>query len=263
MADWNRFAIDQATDPTSVVWASRGGDGSGKSYFACTAPGPLFVCAFDQNGIERVDKTIRAQREIRIGRYGFNPIVYKGDRAKIKAAAAPIWARFVDEYLTALDHMKKLGRGTVIWDREDMSWGLRRYAEWGAQKNEGSRTGALDYGDLNEEYIGLLQRARECNANLGLLQGLTDKWVAKFDAQTGKMKNYNTGELVPDGFKKLADFADITLDHKWDQAKKAYVITPRKFPIKDIRGVDQENWDFFGMACGAFPDSDPTNWLNQ
>lgn len=260
---WSSLEILAPGDPRSIIWASRGGDGSGKSFFGLTAPGPIFVCGFDQNGLDRVDKTLRAQREIRIGRYGFNPVIYKGDRKKIRDAAAPIWERFVEEYLTALDHMKAIGRGTVLWDREDMSWGLRRYAEWGAQKNEGSKTGALDYGDLNEEYIGLLQRARECGVNLGLLQGLTDKWVAKFNSQSGKMQNYNTGEMVPDGFKKLADYVDITLDHRWDAKAKEYVSTIRKFPVKAEKDKDYANFDFFMMASLAFPDSDPVRWMNE
>lgn len=261
--DWNKLELLPVSDPPSIVWASRGGDGSGKSYFALTAPGPIFVCAFDQNGLDRVDKTIRAEREIRVGRYGFNPVVYKGDREKIRKAARPIWDRFLDEYLTALEHMGTLGRGTIIWDREDMSWGLRRYAEWGGQKNEGSRTGALEYGDLNEEYIGLLQAARDHHVNLGLLQGLTEKWVSKFDSSKGKMVSSNTGEMVPDGFKKLADYVDITLDHRWEPKQKEYVTTLRKFPVKAEKDKEYPNLDFFTMAVTAFPDSDVDRWMNQ
>jgi hypothetical protein len=257
-SQWNKFEILGPNDPTSILWASRGGDGSGKSYFGCTAPGPIFVCAFDQNGLDRVDKKIRAEREIRIGRYGFNATVFNGDREKIRRAAMPIWERFVEEFRIALKNAK-----TVIWDREDMLWGLRRYAAFGGQKNEGSKTGALDYGDLNEEYAGLLQEARDAHVNLGLLQGLTDKWVAKFDSQSGKMRNYNTGELVPDGFKKIADYVDITLDHRWDTKKKAYVTTLRKFPVKEEKDKDYESLDFFTMAATAFPDADPMLWMNQ
>lgn len=260
---WSNLEVLPAEDPQRIVWASRGGDGSGKSYFAMTAPGPIFVCGFDEHGLDRVDKTIRAQREIRVGRYGFNPVEFKGDRDKIRKAATPIWERFVDEYFAALNQFKKLGHGTVIWDREDMAWGLRRYAAFGGQKNEGSKTGALDYGDLNEEFIGLLRAARDYHANLGLLQGLTDRWVAKFDSQTGRMKNYNTGELVPDGMKKAPDYVDITLDHRWDAKTKNYVTTIRKFPIKEERDKEYANLDFFTMATLAFPDSDPMHWLNE
>jgi hypothetical protein len=260
---WSNLQVLPNEDPKSLVWSSRGGDGSGKSYFSLTAPGPIFVCAFDQNGLDRVDKKIRAEREIRIGRYGFNPVIYKGDRTKIQKAAEPIWERFVEEYRTALQHMKKLGHGTVLWDREDMSWGLRRYAAFGGQKNEGSRTGALDYGDLNEEYIGLIQEARDCGVNLGLLQGLTEKWFQKYDASKGKMVSGTTGEMIPDGFKKLADHVDVTLDHRWDPKQKAYVTTLRKFPVKELKDSEHQNLDFFTMAMQAFPESDPMLWMNQ
>ncbi len=260
---WSKLEVLPANDPPTIVWASRGGDGSGKSYFAMTAPGPIFVCAFDERGLDRVDKTIRAQREIRIGRYGFNPVEYKGDREKIRKAATPIWERFVEEYFAALDHIKKLGRGTVIWDREDMCWGLRRYAAFGGQKNEGSRTGALDYGDLNEEFIGLLQLARQKGANLGLLQGLTDDWRQKFDNSKGKMVSYKSGEMIPDGFRKLPDYVDITLDHRWDTKQKEYVTTIRKFPVKEEKDKDYPSLDFFLMATLAFPDSDPMRWMNE
>jgi hypothetical protein len=255
--DWSRFEILTDSDPTSITWASRGGDGSGKSYFAVTAPGPIFVCAFDQNGMDRVDKAVRAQREIRIGRYGFNAVPFDGDRAKIKAAATPIWERFLSDYRTALKNAR-----TVLWDREDMSWGLRRYAAFGGQKNEGSKTGALDYGDLNEEYIGLLQEARDAHVNLGLIQGLTDRWVSKYDPTSGKMKNYCTGEPVPDGFKKVADHVDITLDHSWDSKQREYVTTIRKFPNKEFKDQGIANLSFDLMALSAFPDSDMALWIN-
>jgi hypothetical protein len=245
------------TDPTSILWASRGGDGSGKSYFSITAPGPIFVCAFDQNGMDRVDKTVRAQREIRIGRYGFNAVPYDCDRDKIRKAATPIWERFIDDYRTALKNAR-----TILWDREDMSWGLRRYSAFGGQKNETSRTGALDYGDLNEEYIGLLQEARDAHVNLGLLQGLSEKWVSKYNAASGKMQSYNTGEMVPDGFKRLADHVDITLDHSWDAKQKEYVTTIRKFPNKEFKDQGIPNLSFDLMALSAFPDSDMALWVN-
>ena len=254
---WDKLEILTNNDPTSIIWASRGGDGSGKSYFAVTAPGPIFVCAFDQNGMDRVDKTVRAQREIRIGRYGFNPVPFDGDRDKIKKAALPIWERFISDYWTALKHAR-----TVLWDREDMSWGLRRYASWGGQKNETSRTGALDYGDLNEEYIGLLQGARDAHVNLGLLQGLSEKWVSKYNPTSGKMQSYNTGEMVPDGFKKVADHVDITLDHSWDGKMKEYVTTIRKFPNKEYKDQTIPNLSFDLMALSAFPDSDISLWTN-
>lgn len=258
MSEWSKFEILTPTDPSSLIWASRGGDGSGKSFFGCTAPGPLWVAGFDPHGMQRVDKSIRSQREIRIGRYGFNHLKHEEDRKKVRDAATKIWESFVDDYHEALKHVR-----TVLWDREDLAWELRQYAAFGGQKNEGSKTGALDYGDLNAEYVALIQDAKDANVNLGLLQGLKDKWVAKYDPSSGKMKNYNTGELVPDGFKKIADHVDVTLDHHWDTKAKEYVTTLRKFPIKAEKDKEYPNLDFFLMASLAFPEADSALWMTE
>ena len=254
-SDWSRFELLSEADPKCLTWASRGADGSGKSYFGCTAPGPIFVCAFDPHGMSRVAKSVRAGKEIRIGRYGFNVGSFNEDREKIKKAGNAIWQQFKAEYREALKHVR-----TVLWDREDLAWELIRYGNFGGEKNEGSRTGALDYGDLNAEYVSLIQEARDAGVNLGLLQGVKEKWVAKFDAGKGKMQNYNTGELIPDGFKKVADHVDITLAHQWDPKEKAYVVTIGKFPNKDYKDDTYPDFTFEQMALAAFPDSNPESW---
>jgi len=252
---WEKYEILSEDDPTCLTWARRGGDCAGKSYFGCTAPAPIFVCAFDPHGMSRVAKDVRAGKEIRIGRYGFNHIRQEDDRSKARTAAKEIWKRFVVDYHEALKHVR-----TVLWDREDLAWELKRYEAFGGEKNEGSKTGALDYGDLNQEYVSLIQEARDANVNLGLLQGMNEKWVAKFDPASGKMRNYNTGELVPDGFKKVADHVDITLDHAWDPKQKQYVVKIGKFPNKTEKDKIIANLSFGEMALGAFPDSDIASW---
>lgn len=255
-----RLSIDPAK---SITWASRGGDGSGKSYFACTAPDPIFVCAFDPYGVDRVDPDLRATKDIRIGRYSFAHI--KADKAtkeQKKAAAAEVWERFVEDYKTALKHAR-----TIHWDREDLAWELKRYASWGNDKGSGSKTGQLDYGELNTEYVGLIQLAKPAGVNLGLLQGLCEEWVSKFDPQSASMKRYNTGKLVPDGFSKIPDHVDMTLLHFWSPEKRTYMQKVGKFPNKDVRDLEFPNdelgfpaLDFATMATLAFPTTDRQDW---
>ena len=91
---------------------------------------------------------------------------------------------------------------------------------------------------------------------------MTDRWVSKYDPSSGKMKSYCTGERIPDGFKKVADHVDITLDHSWDEKQKEYVVTIRKFPNKEHKDTTVANLDFGLMAISAFPDSDPALWVN-
>jgi len=263
-ADWNAYELLAETAPTSITWASRGGDGSGKSHFACTAPTPIFVAGFDPYGMQRVAREVRHGKEIRIGRYGFNCAEHGEARSAVSAAAEAIWNRFVADYRTALKYMSGNGkahrqRGTILWDREDLAWELLRYASFGGQKNDGSKTAALDYGDLNAEYVSLIQEARAAGVNLGLLQGLTANWVAKFDPNKGKMVNYEIG-TKPDGFKKLADHVDITIDHRWDAELKEYTVRFQKFPNKEQKDQEYPNVTFVDMATFAYPDTTEEEW---
>lgn len=243
--------------PKSITWASRGPDGGGKSYFACTAPSPIFVCAFDPHGMSRVDPGVREGKDIRIGRYGFASL--KADdtmtKEQKKAAAKTIWDQFVKDYMTVLPFVR-----TVLWDREDLAWELMRYQNFGADKNAGSKTGQLDYGDLNAEYVGLIQLAKEHGVNLGLLQGYTEEWISKFDPQSASMKRYNSGKLIPDGFKKIPDHVDITTNHRWDPALKEYVTSLAKFPNKDWKDQEFPNLSFAQMATLAFPTTSIEDW---
>lgn len=257
MSNWDSFDLLTTDVPTAITWASRGGDGCGKSYFGVTAPGPIFVAAFDAHGMARVDPTIREGKDIRIGKYSFAHLkVQDVDRSTIKKAAGEIWAKFTDDYQTALQHAR-----TVLWDREDLAWELLRYASFGGEKNEGSRTGQLDYGELNAEYVGLIQLAKDHGCNLGLLQGTKEKWVSKFNPQKATMERHSTGEMVPDGFGKVADHVDITLDHFWEPTAKEYMTRFVKFPNKDMKGEAFPNVTFAQMATLAFPTTTEDNWI--
>lgn len=255
MSDWSKYELLSDASPTSITWASIGGDGSGKSHFGCTSPAPIFVCGFDPHGMARVSKEVRAGKEIRIGRYGFNFAVHGDNKNKIGDAAQRVWQQFTTEYRIALKNCR-----TVLWDREDLAWELLRYATFGDQKNAGSKTGALEYGDLNAEYVSLIQEAKDANVNLGLLQGVKEKWVAKFDPTKGKMVNYATGEYVPDGFKKIADHVDITLTHFWDEKAKEYMVKIGKFPAKEYKDQAFPSLTFPMMALSAFPESTIDTW---
>jgi hypothetical protein len=253
--DWKGLEILGDAAPSSLSWSSIGGDGSGKSDFCLSAPGPIFVAAFDVNGLGRVRKERKQGKEIRIGRYPKPPVLKGQTKNQIGDAAMIVWDRFVVEYRLALKNAR-----TILIDREDLAWEMLIRAAFGGQKNEGSKTGALDYGPLNEEYVGLIQEAAVAGVNLGLLQGVKNKWVAKLDPAKGKMVNYETGEIIPDGFKKVADHVDITLIHRWDPVTKSYVTRIGKFPNKDEKDKEYPDLDWPLMAMFAYPDSTPNDW---
>lgn len=262
---WDAMEPLSTDVPDCITWASDGPDGSGKSWHGATAPGPIFVCGFDPHGMSRVDPDIREGKDIRIGRYSYahlklpvesDPAKIAEARTKIKLEARAIWDRFVTDYRAALPHIR-----TCLWDREDLAWGLQRYGRFGGEKNEGSKKGQLDYEDLNTEYVGLIQLAKDHHVNLGLLRGHVEEWVSKFDAQSAGMKRHNTGRLIPDGFRYVADHVDITLSHRWDATQKAYVTRIGKFPSKEWKGEEFADLTFAGMATLAYPSTTAEQWI--
>jgi hypothetical protein len=248
--DWAAYEKLSAKAPQSIVWASTGPEGSGKSYFALTAPGPIFVCAFDTHGMNRVDKSVKAGKDIRLARYPFNARALGDDKAKLSKAATAVWNQFVADYRLALQKCR-----TVLWDREDLAWELLRYAELG-----GSSATPSAYGDLNTEYISLVQEAYAAGVNLGLLRGVREHWISKMDPVKGRMVGHNTGQMVPDGMKKVPDLVDITLAHRWDDASKEFMVKIGKFTNKEFMGMEFPDLRFPQMATAAYPDTQETDW---
>ena len=247
---WSNLEVVNEGSPTSIVWASQGPEGSGKSAFGLSAPGPIYVAAFDPYGIDRVDKKFKAGKNIRIARYAFNPNKYD-DKAACKKAAAEVWKRFVGDYTDALAHVR-----TALWDREDMANKLQRYSSWGDTSAAPS-----DYEDLYIDYIALIQEAFKARVNLGLLRGLKEKWVSKFDAGKGKMVGHNTGEMIPGGMKGLPDHVDITLSHRWDDTQNLFMTKLVKFTNPEFRGQEFPNLDFATMAMSAYPETPVEAWI--
>lgn len=245
---WAKYEALSSDTPTSIVWASTGGEGSGKSHFGLTAPDPIFVCAFDAFGMGRVSKDVKRGKDIRVSRYAFNPLKFPEEKARAKEGTG-IWNRFVEEYRTAL-----LNARTVLWDREDLAWELLRFASFGGQS-----AAPKEYGELNMEYVSLIQEAYAAGVNLGLLRGVREQWISKFDPTKGKMVGHNTGVMVADGMKKIPDHVDLTLVHRWDDSIKSYVVKIDKFPNAEFKGFEGP-MDFPAMATAAYPDSVPEDW---
>src|SRR3990167_5373198 len=114
--DWTGLQVLGENAPASISWASSGEDGSGKSDFGLSAPGPIFVAGFDANGMNRVRKERKTGKEIRVGRYIFAPV--KGaSKNQLGDSAMAVWNQFVADYRTALRHAR-----TILIDREDIAY---------------------------------------------------------------------------------------------------------------------------------------------
>lgn len=248
-SNWESAEVLSEDSPSSIIWAGDGDAGGGKSHFALTAPGPIWVAAFDPYGMDRVSKDVKVGKDIRISRYPFNPHKYANE-SEIRKAANELWKQFTNDYADALAHAR-----SIIWDREDMAFKMQRYSNWG-----GTSAAPKDYEDLYIEYVGLIQGANAAGVNLGLLRGLKEKWVTKYDAGKGKNVPNNTGDLIADGMRKVPDHVDVMLFHRWDEVEKQYVVKIGKFTNPDFRSMEMP-LDFPTMASAAYPDSDASTWL--
>lgn len=248
--DWAAYEKLSANAPTSIVWASTGPEGSGKSYFGLTAPGPIFVCAFDTHGMNRVARSVTAGKDIRIARYPFSRTPFGSNKAALSAAAGKVWNQFMADYRLALKKSR-----TVLIDREDLAWEMLRYTELG-----GDSAAPKDYADSNTEYISMVQEAYAAGVNLGLLRGVREQWISKFDPAKGKLVGHNTGVMVPDGMKKVPDLVDITLTHRWDSALKEFVTKIGKFTNKEWMDAEFPDLTFAQMATAAYPDTTEEDW---
>jgi hypothetical protein len=248
--DWNAYEQLSAKAPQSIVWASTGPEGSGKSFFGLTAPGPIFVCAFDTHGMQRVDKSITVGKDVRIARYPFSRTPFGSNKAALSAAAGKVWDRFMVDYRMALQKSR-----TVLIDREDLAWEMLRYTELG-----GDSAAPKDYADSNTEYISMVQEAYAAGVNLGLLRGVREQWISKLDPAKGKMVGHNTGLYVPDGMKKVPDLVDITLAHRWDDTAKEFMVKIGKFTNKEFMGLEFPDLRFPQMATAAYPDTTEESW---
>lgn len=249
MADYSTYeSLDDST-PKSIAWASTGGDGSGKSHFGLTAPGPIFVCAFDPYGMNRVSPEVKRDKDIRIARYPFDAQQYKTNQECQKAAMA-LWQQFRVDYAMALSNVR-----TILWDREDLMYELQRYANFGSQNSA-----PKEYGPLYLEYAWLVQKSQAMGVNLGVLRGIRDQWLSKFDPAKGKLVPHNTGVKIPDGMNKIPDHVDVTLAHRWDSVQKAFVIKIEKFTNPEERDTEYPGLTFTDMAMLAYPSTTAEDW---
>ncbi len=255
MSNWDGYTKMSLDAPGSIVWASTGAEGSGKSAFALGAPEPIWIAAFDTHGMNRVGRQFKVRedgelKDIRVKRYGFDPRPHKTPKA-LSEHATIVWEEFIADYTIATRNAR-----TIIIDREDLSYEVIRYKVLGALQ-----AAAKEYGPINIEMTSLLQEAYTAGVNLGILRGVKDEWESQFDPAKGKKVPISTGRKVAAGWKEAKDIADITLWHFWDDKEKTFQTRIDKFTEKDVRGQEIPDLTWIQMAMAAFPETDESSWV--
>ncbi len=203
-----------------TIARSAGEVGTGKTHFWLTGPKPVFVQSIDQGMEGTVDQLLESgvvkEGEIQLAEYDWSPgdiTVRKlakltdNEAIDLKAHAIALRDRFIADYYEALKHAR-----TIMWDKESDIWQLFRYAEFGAS------TGGMPQhsDDLNLNYTALINKAKDYNVSLGLIQSVKDEWGAYGDVnqKTGKRGLSTSGRRVPSGYKRLGELVFMEIEHK-------------------------------------------------
>ena len=251
MTEWGRFSLPDYQDPHRLVWSSYGPEGTGKTHFGLTAPAPIAVQLFDPKGVEGLLKQFKG-KEIRPIEYRFCPSRYKDAKSK-GDAARELWARFVEDYRLALTKAR-----TVLWDKEDYVWETFRYAQFDDLTDR-----PANYYELYKEYRELVNEALDANVNLGLLQGVKEKWTLKKTTdRNGVVKETPTpsGIFERRGMREIPEIVQVNLEHWWDNGFQTRIHKCRQQAT--LRGVTLTNLDFATLAMLVFPESQASEWAS-
>lgn len=254
-ADWGAFTALEDAPSTSIIWSSQGAAGSGKTHFALTAPAPIAYFLFDPGGLKGLKghdefktkdiKVIDLSRMLNFGRIDRMERVQRGVEAI---------GMFDEAWPIAMRNAR-----TVVIDKEDAYWEALRYAH-----NEVDSPDPKSFGELNLQYQGLVAEAEEHGVNLGLLRGLKEEWGITGRDKNGKPKQGFTGKVVPRGQKQVVEWAQVNLNHRWDDASKEFKVKIlgkcRLGNAVDLLGQEYGMLDFQTLAALLYPDSDADDW---
>lgn len=168
----------------------QGPEKTGKTHFACTAPGPIMLINTDQGdeGVVTPDKF--PGKEIFIVDIApgteFVATGSEGDADKA-------WADFKEAYSWGLAHCN-----TIVWDKADQIWELARLVILGRLANVKPH----HYTEVNNTFRYLIKEADKVkNLNLILIHNMKEEWVnEKF-----------TGRLVRAGFKETGGLVQTSI----------------------------------------------------
>lgn len=249
-SDWkSRFSRADGSPKPRIIGLSYGEEGTAKTSFWLSAPGPIVVQSFDK-GLEGVIEEFQEQKEILVKEYEWAPT-----EELSKEDAEGIRDEFIADYEAAIQNAR-----TVVWDKETLVWELFRYAEFGAP-NDAPR----NYPALNQRYRKYLNMAKATDANFGIIQSLKDEWVSKAKSDGSGTKGFNTGKRVPQGFGEAKEIVHVVLSHVRRDGTFYYTVGKSRGPgspsAQDIEFEIPDKFTAFKeFGQILFPDSADEDW---
>lgn len=248
-----------------IILSVEGLDKSGKTHFACTAPGPHAYQALDFGHEGVVDKFQAQGKEILVQSLGWAipKDIRMDDHERVaKFVRQNVLNPYVEGYRASLE----AGARTVTWDTGGELWEAIRYAHFGRLE----KVPAQFYAAANAEYRELIRLANVHRANLIILHQQKPEWNTIVEG--GKTKSFTTGRMIASGNEKLPYLVQAKVETRFVPEKihkrtkeiieeahfEVEILTCRHDP--DLRGVVIPDCDFPTLMAMIMPDVDPAEW---
>lgn len=259
------FTLAPSVVKPRMIVSVYGSEGSGKTHFAMTAPGPIALLNFD-DGTEGVVEKFQSLREdvyqidlevpyTTVTLDDGDEVKRKKERELAKLADAE-WDRSVEFFRKGL----KFAR-TVVVDTATQWWELLRLARFGRQSNVKHLFTAV-----NAEFRRIVKGdAFNSDASVVYLHSMKDEYV----------NDVRTGELVPAGFGGMPYIVQVHLHAHRDENGGAWRLTVDKCRQngrvvgeefesisigEDERGMELTMTGFPFVACQVFEGTDLEDW---
>ncbi len=228
-----------------LIWSGFGEEGTGKTTFALTAPGPIVVFTFDY-GLEGVVEPFARKKDIRVCKYNWEP-----SRDIAQETAVAVRDQFKKQFIAAVTS----GARTLVIDKETLLWEVFRYAEFG-MPNGAPR----EYGPLKQEYRKLFNLVKESTLNLGVIQSMKSPWEAE-TKPTGKTQLSKSKMRERTGMDEIGAQVNVNIEHYRNDAGFFMKLYKAKGPAAEA--VHYRDWPFMDVpTLGGmlFPDSPDSAW---
>lgn len=255
--DWGSFQqLTPDDDNRSIIGASQGVPGSGKTHFWFTAPAPIAYFRFDPGGEKGLSSNeLFRDKEIWMRDYCGDLNIGKLDAEERINRSLEVMGHFQEDWDVAIRNAR-----TLIIDKEQMLWEMLRYAH-----DEVASPTPKNFHELNMMYRGWIQDAEVNQRNLGLIRDEHDTWgKTGFSEKTGKAQYGFTGIYKPDGQKYVPGLVQINLIHRWDEAAGEFQVKIgdkcRLGPAVSLMGKEFPSLDFPTLGTLLYPQSDASEW---
>lgn len=258
--DYGRWETMDTDSGLTIVGASQGFAGGGKSHFWLTAPTPTAYFLFEPGGLKGLRTNPQFKDDfdsgaIRVIDYSKELNFGKMARTDRVAKALEVMEQFQLDWDSAMQWAK-----TVVWDKEDYVWEMIRYAH-----DEVDSPEPKNFGELNLMYHGWFSDAEANGKNFGLIRGLQDTWgKTGVSARTGKAQQGFTGVYKPRGHKKVEEWVQINMEHSWDDDERVFktkILEKCRLGVApELMGTEHDNLNFLGLAMQLAPETEPEEW---